>query len=330
MSSSSPTLTAAEVAARLDGGLEGDSAVVVARVLDPAAAGADAAAFVAPGRPVPAGCAAGLLLLAPGADAAGHGCVVRVDQPALAAARLAQLLHPRVAPPAGVHPSAAVEATAELGADVHIGPGCTVGAGAVLADGAVLLGRVTVGEGARVGAGCWLHPGVVLYAGVELGRGCTVHANSVIGCDGFGYVWDGLEHVKVPQLGTVRIGERVEIGAGCAIDRGTFGATEIGDGSILDNLVQVGHNCRIGRCVVLCGQVGLAGSTVVEDGVVMAGKAGAGGHLTIGAGAQVAGGAGVIRDVPPGGRVGGNPAWDLRTEQRIRVLLRRMAERRDG
>ena len=134
----------------------------------------------------------------------------------------------------------------------------------------------------------------------------------------------------MPQLGSVRVGDRVEIGAGCCIDRGTFGATEIGDGCILDNLVQVAHNCRIGRFVVLCGQVGLAGSTVIEDGVVMAGKAGAGGHLTIGAGAQVAGGAGVIADVPAGAKVGGNPAWDLRLEQRVRVLLRRMADKRRG
>ncbi|RMH02614.1 MAG: UDP-3-O-(3-hydroxymyristoyl)glucosamine N-acyltransferase [Planctomycetota bacterium] len=322
-----PALTAAEVAEFCGGRLEGPADRLVRRLDDLATAGPDAAAFLAPGRPLPADCRSGLLLAAEEADTNSHPCVVRVADPALAAARLAARLHPRSAPAAGVHPSAVVAADAEVAVAAHVGPGCVVGSGAVIGAGAVLLGRVTVGERARVGEGTWLHPGVVLYPGVEIGRECTIHANTVIGSDGFGYVQDGGEHVKVPQLGTVRIGDRVEIGACCAIDRGTFGATEIGDGSILDNLVQVGHNCRLGRAVVLCGQVGLAGSTVVEDGALLAGQAGAGGHLVIGAGAQVAGRAAVTSDVPPGARVGGHPAWDLALEMRARAALRRLARR---
>ena len=306
------SLTASDIAARLDGRLEGDGARPIRRVMDAAAAEADAAAFVHPGREVPAGCGAGLLLLAPDAPAAGHPCVLRVAKPDLAAARLAQLLHPRQVPEPAIHPAASVDPSAALG------EGVVVEAGAV------------VGAGCQIGAGSWLHPGVVLYPGVRVGAGTTIHAHTVIGCDGFGYVWDGSEHVKVPQLGTVRIGDGVEIGSCCSIDRGTFGATEIGDGCILDNQVQVGHNCRIGRFVVLCGQVGLAGSTVIEDGVVMAGKAGAGGHLTIGAGAQVGGGAGVTSDVAPGAKVAGHPAWDFQLEQRVKVLMRRMARKRGG
>ncbi len=310
MDPSRPSLGVAEAADWLGGRLEGDGGASISRVADPASAGPEAAAFVAPGRTVPEGCAAGLLLLDETTEAAAHPCVLRVENPALAAARLAQRLHPAAVPEPPIHPSAVVDPSAELG------------------EGVVLGAQVVVGARCRIGAGSRLHPGVVLYPDTVIGSGSTVHANSVIGSDGFGYVWDGREHVKVPQLGSVRIGDGVEIGAGCCIDRGTFGATEIGDGCILDNLVQVAHNCRIGRFVVLCGQVGLAGSTVLEDGVVMAGKAGAGGHLTIGAGAQVAGGAGVIADVPPGAKVGGNPSWDLRLEQRARVLLRRMAEKR--
>lgn len=312
METTSRSLTAVEIAALVEGRLEGDGSRRLRRVMDAAGAAGDAATFLQPGREVAAGCPAGLLLLAETSDSAGHPCVVRVANPALAAARLAQALHPPGRPERPIHPAAVVDPSARLGEDVVIGAGCVVGAGC------------------QIGAGSRLHPGVVLYPDTVLGRDCVVHANAVLGSDGFGYIWDGREHVKVPQLGSVRVGDRVEIGAGCCIDRGTFGATEIGDGCILDNLVQVAHNCRIGRFVVLCGQVGLAGSTVIEDGVVMAGKAGAGGHLTIGAGAQVAGGAGVIADVPAGAKVGGNPAWDLRLEQRVRVLLRRMADKRRG
>jgi UDP-3-O-[3-hydroxymyristoyl] glucosamine N-acyltransferase len=236
--------------------------------------------------------------------------VVRVPNPALAAALLAQhfdLARPRAC---GIHDQAEVHASAKIGTGVtlhrgvHVGPDCQVGAGTVL------------------------HPGVVLYAGTILGNACVVHANSVIGSDGFGYVWSGQAHQKVPQQGVVKIGDGVEIGACSTIDCGTFGATEIGAGCIIDNQVQIGHNCKLGRFVVLCAQVGISGSTEIGDGAVLGGRAASSGHLRIGAGVRMAGAAVATKDIPDGKTVGGYPAWDLTLEKRALAKIRALARHR--
>ncbi len=302
-----------------------------------AAAGPEEAAFVAAGRDVRGrdrsaevrailqDSRVGLALVPEDFDAGGRPCI-RVTNPALAGALLARHFHPAPPPVAtGVHPTAWVHPGAVLGRDVAVGPQCSVAAGARLEDGVVLRAGVHVGEEAHIGAGTVLFPGVVVYHGVRIGRGCVVHANAVLGADGFGYVWDGRRHVPVPQVGTVEIGDGVHIGAGTCIDRATFGATTIGDGTVIDNLVQVGHNCRIGRCVVLCGQVGLAGSTEVGDGAILAGGATSAGHLRIGAGAKLGGLAAALSDIPDGAEVLGQPAWDARMEFRAIAALRRLA-----
>lgn len=332
-------LTSRQVAALVGGRAEG-GAVTVHGVMALASAQPDEAAYFGkgPGRQdsraskrdldTLQSSQAGLLLLPGDVDAAGRPCV-RVENPPLAAALLAQHFHPGpTRHAAGVHPQAMVEEGAQLGAEVSVGPGCVVRMGARIGDGTTLSANVHVGEDAEIGAGCYLHPGVVIYSGVRLGRGCTLHANAVIGADGFGYVWDGRRHVKVPQIGTVEIGEGVEIGAGSCVDRATFEATVIGDGSVLDNLVQVGHNCRIGRLNVLCAGVALGGHTVTGDGVIFGGAAVSGGHVEIGDGAIVIGRAEVVTDIEAGRTVAGGPAWDLRDEMRVIHQIRRQVKAR--
>jgi len=215
---------------------------------------------------------------------------------------------PDPTPEPGLHPSAEVHPSAELGAAVSIGAGCVVGERARIGERAVLHPRVVVGAGAAIGAGCVLHPGTVLYPGVSLGRACIVHAGAVIGSDGFGFDPAADGWVKIPQCGSVVIEDEVEIGANCTIDRGRFGATRIGRGAKLDNLVHVAHNCDIGAGVLLCAQVGIAGSATVGDGSVLAGQAGVNGHIRIGAKARVGGGAGVFGDIPDGAEYVGFPA----------------------
>ena len=332
-------LTLEQVSKLVEGQLEGDPGRAIQGVNDLEHATPDELSFVASGRdlqgrdlaklaaPQLAGTKAGALLAAPGVDTGGRP-VVRVANPALAAAQVAAHFDPGPRrPPPGVHPSAAVEAGAELEPGAAIGPHCRIEAGARIGAGAALLGNVHVGAGTVVGPGCVLHPGVVLYPGVVLGSGCTVHGNSVLGSDGFGYIWDGRRHYKVPQLGGVIVGDDCEIGAGVCIDRGTFQPTRLGRGCVVDNQVQIGHNCELGDFVVLCGHVGLAGSTKIGSGSVFGAGAASAGHVRVGRGVKVGAWSAVTEDTPDGAVVAGAPAWDLREELRARALWRQMVKR---
>lgn len=302
-------LSATEVAALLGGSVHGAESTQVSGVSGLATAGSDQAAYWLKGTSVER-CDAGLVLVAEDAeppDAINSAATrIEVARPDLAAALLAQHFDLARERWVGVHERAIVDPGAQLG------EGCTIHAGA------------WIGPGCELGAGCEIHPNAVLEAGTVLGPGCIVHANSVLGSDGFGYVWSGSKHEKVPQQGHVQVGAGVEIGACTTIDRGTYGATVIGDGCILDNQVQVGHNCTLGRFVVLCAQVGLAGSTSVGDGAVLGGRAASSGHLHIGAGVRMAGAAVATKDIPDGMTVGGYPAWDLKNETRTLARMRRL------
>jgi UDP-3-O-[3-hydroxymyristoyl] glucosamine N-acyltransferase len=194
-----------------------------------------------------------------------------------------------------------------------IGEGCVIGDRCRLAPGVVL------GRDCRLGDDVTLYPYVVLYDDTILGNRVTVHAHAVLGADGFGYQFQDGRHVKIPQLGFVEVADDVEIGAGATIDRGTYGPTRVGDGTKIDNLVMVGHNCRIGRHNIMAGQVGLAGSVVTGDYVMMGGQAGISDHVTIGDGAMVGAQTGVSRDVLPGQRMFGTPA--MRFEEQRRIIV---------
>lgn len=226
----------------------------------------------------------------------------------------------------GIDPLASVAPTARLGANVAIHPFVRIGEGAVIGEGATLYSGVVVGARCVVGREVVLHPNVVLYHEVTLGDRVEIHAGSVIGGDGFGYRQVEGRHVKVPQIGTVTIGDDVEIGANCTIDRATFGATVIGAGTKIDNLVMIGHNNQIGMHNILCGQVGIAGSCKTGDHVFMAGQAGIKDHVEIGPKAVVGAQAGVHRNIPEGQQVLGAPAVPLREQRRLFQMIARLPE----
>jgi UDP-3-O-[3-hydroxymyristoyl] glucosamine N-acyltransferase len=251
-----------------------------------------------------------------------------VEQPSVALARLCARIELASRSPvvAGVHPSAVVAAGASIAPSASVGPLCVIEAGASIGERVLLQASVYVGCDVRIGDDSQLLPGVRVYAGSEIGRRVRIHANAVIGSDGFGYEFMGGRHEKVPQIGKTRIEDDVEIGAGTTIDRARFGSTVIGEGTKIDNLVQIGHNVAVGRHCIICAQTGISGSAVVEDYVVLAGQVGVAGHLTIGRGTKVGGQTGVNASVAPGSSVFGNPALPLMLEQRITVLKQRLPE----
>jgi UDP-3-O-[3-hydroxymyristoyl] glucosamine N-acyltransferase len=262
---------------------EADPRVRLSRIAPLSEAGPQDLAFVAQRRFLPdlratrAGC---VLLKEEWLVDAAVPALVAPD-PYLCYARASALFAGAVTREAGVHPSATVDSTARLGRNVVVGPHASVAADAVLEDGVILEAGVRVGAGAMVGEGSHLYGNVVLYHAVQLGRHCIVHANTTIGSDGFGFARgpDGWE--KIHQLGSVVVGDRVEIGAGVTIDRGALGDTRIADGVIIDNQVHIAHNCEIGERTAIAGCVGFAGSTVVGADCTFAGQVGVSGHLRI-------------------------------------------------
>ena len=222
------------------------------------------------------------------------------------------------------HPTAVVASDCKRGKDVWIGPGVIVECGASLGDQAVLLSGAYVGAHASIGKRTLMHPRAIVLDHCIVGDDCVLNSACVIGADGFGFVRVGEEHVKIPQIGNVVIGDRVEVGACAAIDRAVTGSTVIGSGTKIDNLVQIGHNVQVGENCVLCGQVGIAGSARIGRGTTAAGQAGIAGHLEIGEYSLVLAQAGVTHSIPPRSRVSGFPAQPHRQVMEQQVLLRRL------
>ena len=250
--------------------------------------------------------------------------IVAVASPRLAlAALLTQLEAPRPRGPF-VHPSAVVDPRASIGADVYIGPLAAIAAAASIGARTVIGAGVVVGARASMGADCLLHPRAYVADGCRLGDRVVLQAQAIVGSDGFGWAFLDGALQKIPQIGIVEIGDDVEIGANTCIDRAQTGVTSIGSGTKIDNLCQIGHNCRIGRHSAIAAQVGLAGTTIVGDYVQIGGQAGLGGHLSIGSRARIAGGAEVWGDVPEGATVSGSPARDHRANLRVQASVRRL------
>lgn len=233
----------------------------------------------------------------------------------------------------GVHPQATVHPTASIHPSAHVGPHCVVKAGVQIGAHSVLMGGNHLGRGVRLGESVRLHPNVVVYAGCEIGDRVIIHAGTVIGSDGYGYVFDEGRHRKVPQLGNVILQADVEIGSNASIDRAALGSTVIGQGTKIDNLVHVAHNVEMGQHCLVMGQVGFAGSTRLGDYCVVASQSGIAGHLTLGSQSTVGAKSGVMRDVPAKGTVLGIPALpDKQTKrqwiglQQLPELLRRVRE----
>jgi UDP-3-O-[3-hydroxymyristoyl] glucosamine N-acyltransferase len=255
--------------------------------------------------------------------------LIEVADPLTAFVALVRHLHGEpVAPPPTIDPRAAIHPTAQVGPDASLAPFAVVGEGSILGARCRLYAGAVVGRNCRLGDDVVLHSHAVLYDGTVLGNRVIVHANAVLGADGFGYRFQGGRHVKIPQLGSVEVSDDVEIGAGTTIDRGTFQATRIGEGTKIDNLVQIGHNCQIGRHNLFVSQVGIAGSCSTGDYVVMAGQVGIADHVRIEDRATIGARSGVFRDVPAGERFLGAPARQEREEKRILLSLEHLPEMR--
>jgi len=276
------------------------------------------------------GCEASIILLPP--DHAGEPrpgqLHLLVEHPSIALAkicgRIEQQLWPRPRP--GIHPSAVIEAGALIAGSATIGPFCVVEAGASIGAGTHLQAQVFVGRNTRIGEHCWLMPGVVVAAECEIAARVRLHPGVVVGSDGFGYEFANGRHEKVPQVGTVVIENDVEIGANTTLDRARFSRTVIGEGTKIDNQVQVAHNVTIGKHCILCAQVGISGSAILEDYVVLGGQAGVVGHITLGKGAKSGGAAAITSSVPAGVFVNGSPARAYMLERRLQVLFQRLPD----
>lgn len=252
--------------------------------------------------------------------------LIRVRDARVAFARILPLFFPAEQYAAGIHPSAVVAASAEVHPTAHVGPGCVIGEGVRIEARSALLGGNHIGKDCRVGEDVRLFPQVVIYDRTSIGHRVTIHAGTVIGGDGFGYVFDAGVHRKIQQVGNVVIHDDVEIGANAAIDRGALGSTVIGAGTKIDNLVHIAHNVVLGRHCLIMGQVGFAGSTRLGDYVVIASQSGIAGHLHLGNQVTVGAKSGVMRDVPDGGTVLGIPAAPDKQAKRQWVGVQQLPE----
>ena len=259
--------------------------------------------------------------------------LIHVSNARVAYAQILPLFFPEPTFAGSQHPSAVIPASAQVDPTAYIGPHCVLGERVRIGPGVVLLGGNHLGDDCVLGEQCRLFPNVVLYGRTVLGRRVRIHAGSIIGSDGFGYVLDQGVHRKVPQVGQVIIHDDVEIGANVTIDRAALGATVVGKGSKIDNLVQIAHNVTIGEHTIVVAQVGIAGSTKVGSFVTIAGQAGLAGHLRIGDRVVLAAQSGVMHNIPEGQKWMGSPAQPDRVTKRqllalekLPELLRRVAE----
>lgn len=316
-------VTVSEIAALVGGALEGDGS----RVIEGAAGLEEATerdlTFLANPKYTKA-----LTVTRAGAVLVGNA--VRVDgRPAIRVAHpqwafaqvLGMLANEKPRHPDGLHPSAVIAPTASLGVGVSVGAGSVIEAGAAIGAGTVVYPQCYVGRATTIGCDCVLYPQVVIREEVTLGDRVIVHSGAVIGADGFGFAERDGQHQKIPQLGTVVIGDDVEIGANVTVDRATTGSTVVGKGTKVDNLVQIAHNVKIGEHCVIVAQAGISGSTQLGHHVTLAGQVGLTGHLRIGDRVIVAAQSGVMHDLPAGATVFGSPARPHAEAMKIQALL---------
>ena len=316
--------TIEQISRKVNGTLEGSSSIIIKGVEQISQATQDQLTFIGENKYIKlwdqsdasAAIVSEGLIVEPGPGRA----VIHVANADIALADVLKLFE--AAPPkcaSGIHSAAVVDSTATIGEGAAIGAGCYIGPGVVIGNNTTLYPNVTVLDDTVIGDETIIWSGTVIRDRCKLGNYCIIHPNVTIGADGFGYrpSPDGQGLVKMPQIGTVEIGDGVEIGAGCCVDRGKFSATIIGDGTKIDNLVQIAHNCKLGRSCVMAGQSGLAGSVTLGDGVIMGGGARVKDHITIGDGVLLGGNAGVMNDVAPGKTLLGFPADDHRKTLRV-------------
>jgi UDP-3-O-[3-hydroxymyristoyl] glucosamine N-acyltransferase len=320
----------AELAAHVGGQLEGDGALIIDSLAGLEEARAGQLSFFAHAgyRKAFEATKASAVLVPKGTARHNGSALIAVDNPQLAFARVSQLFFPAAAIAPGLRPGAHVDPSAKVDPSAAVLAGATVETGASVGARVVLHPGAYVGAGARIGEGSVLHPNVTVYAGCVVGARCVLHAGSVVGADGFGFALDASvpAHVKIPQTGIARLEDDVELGACSCVDRATMGETVIGRGTKIDNLVQVGHNVKVGPLSILCAQVGVSGSSTLGMGVALGGQVGVAGHITLGDGVKAAAQSGIAQDVEAGSTLGGSPATDVGTWKRLSVAVPKLPE----
>ncbi len=326
------TTNAGQIADLLNGRVEGNPETVVthpARIED---AGPQSLTFIAHPKYMEylAGTRAGVIIVPESLklEKPAGSTLIRVEDAYRSFTRFLQWVAEKRSEFSGIHPSAVIDEEASLAEEVSVDAQALISRGAVIGKGAKIGAGVYIGQDVRIGAETILHPGVVVYHSCRIGSRCIVHANTVIGSDGFGFApqEDG-SYSKIPQLGNVEIEDDVEIGANCSIDRATMGSTRIGKGVKLDNLVQVAHNVSIGEHTVIAAQAGISGSTKIGRYCRIGGQVGFAGHIEIADRCEVGAQSGVGKNIKrPGSRLNGSPAWDYYSSLRAGAVYRRLPE----
>jgi len=252
--------------------------------------------------------------------------LLRCNDPEIAFVKAVSLLHPNAIYSATISPQSVISENAQIHENCHIGAFSVINDGVVCGANSEILVGVYLGKNVKIGKNCRIYPYAVIYDDCEIGDNVVIHSGAIIGADGFGYKFRNGQHVKVPQIGNVVIGDNVEIGANTCIDRGALGSTEVGAGSKIDNLVQIGHNNKIGQHVIICGQTGISGSCTIENYAILAGSAGIADHVKIGQGAVVMARAGVANNVEAKTHVFGSPAKEKRIAYREQVALNQLPD----
>ncbi|MFN0150748.1 MAG: UDP-3-O-(3-hydroxymyristoyl)glucosamine N-acyltransferase [bacterium] len=323
-----PFMKLKEIVAAVGGDLEGDGDLEIRGVSGLRDAQSGDLTFFADARYADSllqTAASAVLMARNGHRAPAGKSIVYCENPYASFLQLLRRFSPQESFPEGIHPTAIIGRGAKIGAGVSIGALVVVEDNVEIGDRVVLRPGTFIGSDTRIGAETFVFPNVTIREGTTIGTSVIVHSGTVIGSDGFGFVRDGARHVKVPQLGTVEIGDDVEIGANCAIDRGTSGVTRIGRGSKLDNLVHVGHNVTVGEHTLLIAQVGIGGSTEIGNRATLAGQVGVVGHIKIGDDAAIGAQSGVTKSVPARGRWSGYPARPHAENLRAQASLQRLA-----
>lgn len=251
--------------------------------------------------------------------------IIRTDKPSLAFAKIVSLIaQPHVKHPQGIHPTVVMGKEVSLGRNVAIGPYTVIEDGVSIGDNGIIYPGCFIGANTKMGREVLIYANVSIREDITIGNRVIIHSGTVIGADGFGFVTIEGEHHKIPQIGSVEIGDDVEIGSNVTIDRARFEKTIIGRGTKIDNLVQIAHNVIIGENSIIVAQAGISGSTVIGKGVTLAGQAGLVGHITVGDGAIVAAQGGVTKSVPPNTLVSGYPAKPHTIAKRINACVQNL------
>jgi UDP-3-O-[3-hydroxymyristoyl] glucosamine N-acyltransferase len=319
--------TLRDLAGRVGGSVVGDGGLEIARIAAVEEAGPDALTFATDERYLAAALksrAAAVLVDASLPHEPGVKPLLVVENARHALAQLLAALRPSRPRGPFVHATASIEPDAQLAADAYVAAHAYVGHRARVGSGSVIDAGAYVGDDVSIGESTWLHPHAAVMERCQVGNRVVLHAGCVVGSEGFGWAFIDGRLERIPQVGNVVLDDDVEIGANTCVDRAQTGSTYIGVGTKIDNLVQIGHNCRIGKHCALASLTGLAGSTVIGDYVKVAGQVGTRGHMVIGSRSTVAGQSGVWGDVPEGVTVSGNPARDHREDLRREVMIRRL------